>query len=535
MQREGHLDVLQNGSGFDVLVIGGGASGLGVAVDAATRGYRVALVERFDFAKGTSSRSTKLIHGGVRYLQQGNVGLVMEALRERGRLRRNAPHLVHDVPFVIPSYGFWDKPYYGLGMKIYDLLAGRFGFAGSRLLDREESLQWAPTLNPEGLRGSVVYRDGQFDDARLAIHLARTAADHGAILVNYATVVSLRKNEGGRITGAEIEDGESGRRFDVKAKVVVNATGAWTDSIRKMDSNESHDLIRPSQGVHVVLRRHFLPGEAAVLVPKTEDGRVLFAIPWNGGVVAGTTDTPIDDLPVEPEAQAEELEFILSHVQKYLTPPLSQEDICSVYTGIRPLVSAKDGATKALARNHRILVSAGAMVTVAGGKWTTYRQMAQDVVDRLIKVADLPDAPCRTAELPLHGAEKDAASRGRLAVYGTDGEAIEAECRQHPQLRAFIHPRLPIMKAQVRYAARWEMARTVEDVLARRTRALLMDAEAAVQAAPQVAHMLAQELGRPAAWVQQQVQSFEALGVRHGHPPPVAKARLEVPAVASSN
>lgn len=517
------LRELRSVSTWDLVVIGGGASGLGTAVDAASRGYRVALVERYDFAKGTSSRSTKLVHGGVRYLEQGNVGLVVEALRERGRLLRNAPHLVRDVPFVVPSYSWWHRPYYGLGLKVYDLLAGPYGFGGSRFLSRQQALAEVPTLEPEGLRGAVVYRDGQFDDARLAVHLARTAVEHGAVLLNYAQAVALEKDGAGRTCGVRVTDSESGEVFSLRAKVVVNATGAWTDSVRRLDESTAVSMVRPSQGIHVVLDKSFLPSESAILVPKTDDGRVLFVIPWSEAVVVGTTDTPIEDVPVEPKARPDEIDFVLEHARQYLTKDPDLDDVKSIYAGVRPLVSNQPGQTKSLARNHVITVSDSGLVTLTGGKWTTYRKMAEDAVDRAARVGGLPKAPCRTAELRLHGHDPNAAVWGRLGVHGSDARHIENACRKDPRERQRIHPELAVLRAQVRFAARHEMARTVEDVLSRRTRALLHDARAAAAAAPAVAEILAEELDRSPAWVREQIEGFGRLA-RHHLPTPVAAA-----------
>lgn len=497
---------------WDLLIVGGGATGLGSAVDAASRGYNVLLLEQSDFAKGTSSRSTKLVHGGVRYLQQGNVSLVMEALKERGILRANAPHLVSDLAFVVPNYDWWETPFYGIGLKVYDMLAGKYGFGKSALLSREATVRAIPTIETDGLRGGVRYYDGQFDDARLAIDLAETAAEQGATLVNYMQVVGLVKDDTHVVSGVEVLDLESGRERVVRAKVVINATGAWTDGLRKMDDPEARPMIKPSQGVHIVLDKTFLPGDHAIMVPHTSDGRVLFAIPWHHTVVVGTTDTPIDSVPLEPRPFEEEVEFILEHARKYLSIDPDRRDVKSVFAGIRPLVDsgAADGTTAALSRDHTLHITPSGLLTIAGGKWTTYRRMAEDVVDNAAMLAGLESRPCVTRQLSIHGFHQHAAKFGRLAVYGSDAQHI-AQMERDPAQAERLHAGLTASVAQVRWAVRNEMARTVEDFLARRTRSLLFDARAALAAAPRVAEVMAEELDRDKAWVQQQVKDFQTV------------------------
>jgi glycerol-3-phosphate dehydrogenase len=495
---------------WDVLVIGGGATGLGTAVDAAARGYRTLLLEAADFAKGTSSRSTKLVHGGVRYLQQGNVGLVFEALRERGRLVRNAPHLVRNLSFVVPAYDWWEGPFYGAGLKLYDLLAGRLGLGASHRLDREETLARIPTLEPEGLRGGIVYQDGQFDDARLAVTLARTLADHlGGTALNYMPVTGLLK-EDGRVCGVLARDAESGEEHAVRARAVVNATGVFADGVRRLDEPEAAPLLAPSQGVHLVLDRSFQPGESAILVPHTDDGRVLFAVPWHGRVVVGTTDTAVPEASLEPRPLAEEIAFLLTHAARYLTRDPAPADVLSCFAGLRPLVRAAAEPTAKLARDHTVAVSASGLVTITGGKWTTYRQMGEDAVDRAAAVAGLPEQPSRTAELDLHGwTHAEPPLEG--TAYGADAPALDWLAGERPGWGEPLHPRLPYRVCEAVWAVRSEMARTVEDVLARRTRALLLDARASAEAAPAVARLLAAELGRGEAWERAQVADFTAL------------------------
>jgi len=494
---------------FDLLVIGGGATGIGIAIDAASRGYHVALFDQSDFGKGTSSRSTKLIHGGVRYLQQGNVPLVMEALKERGILRRNAPHLVHDLPFVVPNYKWWEAPFYGIGMKVYDALAGKYGFGPSRNLDLAETVERIPTIETEGLRGGVVYHDGQFDDARLLIQMARTAAEQGALLLNYARVDRLTRGADGFLDGLEALDLESGVRHRVRGKIVINATGAFSDGVRQMDDPDVRPMVRPSQGVHVVLPRDFLPGDSAIMVPHTDDGRILFAIPWQDRVLIGTTDTPVDQVDLEPRPLEDEVTFLLEHAVRYLTKDPSREDVLSVFAGIRPLVSASDaGDTSEISREHQIHISASGLLTIAGGKWTTYRKMAQDVVDHAATLADLEPRDCETEFLDIHGAHPNAERFGELAGYGADAPAVRTLLESDVKFGRPIHDRLVGTHGEVVWFVRHEMARTLDDVLSRRTRSIVLDARAALEAALPVAETMAAELGHDEAWVKDQVQAF---------------------------
>ena len=499
---------------WDIVIIGGGATGLGIAVDAASRGYETLLVEQSDFAKGTSSRSTKLVHGGVRYLQQGNIGLVMEALRERGIMRRNAPHLVRDLGFIVPSYAWWESPYYGLGLKVYDLLAGKFGFARSKMLSREDVLERIPTLQPEGLRGGTQYHDGQFDDARLAINLARTAVEQGATVVNYVAAVGLTKSTDGMIDGVTCRDVETGNDFQAPAKVVINACGAFLDGVRRMDDPDAKAMIRPSQGVHLVFPRSVLPGECALMVPHTDDGRVLFAVPWHDRAVVGTTDTPLEEVTLEPRATEEEIEFILANASRYLAHELTRESILSVFAGIRPLVSDPDDDSKntaSVSRDFTIHISDSGLLTIGGGKWTTYRHMAEEAVNKAAEFGELPESPCVTKSLHVHGSHDNADRFGELAHYGTDAVDIESLIRADSRLGQRLHPNLAASEAEVVWATRFEMARTLEDALSRRTRCLLLDAKAAIEAASRTAEIMARELKRDPRWVAMQVEAFTTL------------------------
>ncbi len=511
---------------WEIAIIGGGATGVGAAVDAASRGYSVCLLEQSDFGKGTSSRSTKLVHGGVRYLQQGNVSLVMEALKERGLLRQNAPHLVHDLAFVVPNYAWWEAPFYGIGMKVYDLLAFRYGFGHSKLLNKEQVLELIPTLEQEGLRGGVVYYDGQFDDSRLLSDLCRTADENGATLLNYAKVTALTHNDEGFIDGVSFEDVETGEKHTLRAKCVVNATGAFTDAVRRMDDADATPMIAPSQGVHVVLDKSFLPGDTAIMVPRTSDGRVMFAIPWHGQTLVGTTDTPIKEAVLEPAALDHEIDFILETASRYLAKRPTRADVLSVFTGIRPLVKATDvNNTAALSRDHTIQVAKSGLLTICGGKWTTYRRMAEDCVDHAATLAGLDEEPCVTKTLNIHGHHNHPEQFGDLYFYGSDAPAVKKLMDGDPNLAERLHAALPIYAAQVVWAVRHEMARTVDDVLSRRTRALLLNTRAAIAMAPRVAQLMAAELGRDAAWEAAQVTEFTAIAQHYLIPPKVAPSR----------
>lgn len=497
---------------WDVVVVGGGATGAGVAVDAASRGYSVLLLEQGDFGQGTSSRSTKLVHGGVRYLARGNVSLVMDALRERAALRANAPHLVRPLPFLVPSYAWWQKPYYGTGLALYSLLAGRQGFGDSSILSRRDALARVPTLRTQDLRGGVTYFDGQFDDARLVVNLVQTAAEQGAVPLNYVRVTGVTKGPGGALDGLVAQDLEGRHELAIPARVVINATGPFADGLRRLAVPDAATLIAPSQGIHLVFDRSFLPGASGIMVPKTPDGRVMFAVPWHGHTVVGTTDTPLREVAMEPRPLEAEIAFVLETAAPYFEKPPARADVKSTFAGIRPLV-ARQGAesTASLSRDHTICVEAARLITITGGKWTTYRRMAEDAVDAAATAADLPQRPCVTRTLHVHGWHPHAEQLGPLDVYGSDAAHIEAIVRGNPDLGRALHAGLGCTGAAVVWAARAEMARTVEDVLARRCRVLFLDAAAACAMAPEVAAILGRELGRDAAWQARQVAAFTIL------------------------
>lgn len=513
---------------WDVLIIGGGATGLGAAVDAASRGYKTLLVEQADFGKGTSSRSTKLIHGGVRYLAQGNVSLVSESLEERGILCRRVPHLVQPLAFLVPSYQWWEKPYYAAGLKAYQYLAGSLSLGATEIVSRATALEKVSTLRQQDLSGGVVYYDAQFDDTRLLVTLATTADYHDAVLLNYARVDDLLI-ESGKVRGATIVNEETGEEATARARVVISATGAYCDRVRRMADPSASVIVAPSRGIHLVLPRKFLPGNTALMVPRTRDGRILFVIPWQDRVVVGTTDTPIDTIPLEPQASEAEIDFVLETAASYLATPPTRADVLSQFAGIRPLVKAGSGSsTSKLARDHTILTDLSGLVTITGGKWTTYRHMAEDVVTTAAKVGGLATKPCLTRDLPLWGATAEhpacdspaqyVPSASPFAHYGADAPAIEKLIEQDPALGAPLSPSLPLTPAEVVFHARHEMARTVEDVLSRRSRSLLLDAQAALAIAPQVATLLARELAHDSAWITDQLTQFRELA-QHYLPP----------------
>lgn len=497
---------------WDMIVIGGGATGVGVAIDGATRGYEMLLLEQSDFGKGTSSRSTKLVHGGVRYLEQGNVSLVMEALKERGLMLQNAPHLVRNLGFVVPNYDWWEAPFYGIGLKLYNLLAGKYGFGASRILSKEETLERLPNINTEGLRGGVIYFDGQFDDSRLLINLVQTAHEQGAVLLNYAQVAGFTKDADGFVDGVQVRDQETGDEFVAAGRVVVNATGPFADKLRCQADPSVKPMIAPSQGVHLVFDGSYLSGDSAIMVPHTSDGRVMFAIPWHGHTLVGTTDTPIAEAMPEPVAMEQEIEFILQTASLYLAKKPTRRDVLSVFAGVRPLVrSTEDGNTAALSRDHTIRIENSGMVTICGGKWTTYRHMAEDCVNLAATLARLPEKACVTDHLNIHGFHSTSQKFGPLYVYGSDAPEVQHLMEASSQLGHRLHPELPYTGAEVVWAAREEMAVRLEDVLARRTRALFLNARAALEMAPAVAGILARELGRDEQWKAGQLESFAAV------------------------
>lgn len=518
MQRDFQLTKLKQNPDkeWDIVVIGGGATGLGIAVDAASRGYETVLLEQSDFAKGTSSRSTKLVHGGVRYLAQGDVSLVLEALHERGLLRKNAPHLVKNQAFIIPNYDWWEGPFYNIGMKVYDMMAGRLGLGPSEKISKEETLDAIPNLDENHLNGGVIYYDGQFDDSRLAINMAQTAIENGAIVLNYMKVTDLLKDRNKLICGVETTDIESGENYTIRSHVVINATGVFVDSILSMDDSESSALVRPSQGIHFVLDKSFLQGDSAIMIPKTSDGRVLFAVPWHGKVVVGTTDTPleVEDISLEPRAREEEIDFILTTAAQYLKKDPKKEDVLSVFAGLRPLAAQQGSepqATKEISRTHRLMVSLSGLITITGGKWTTYRKMAEDTVNKAWMVGGLPKRKCVTETMPIHGYVKNVRFDSPDYFYGSDRIFINEMIQAEPDFGQLLHPDYEYTRAQVLWAVRNEMARTVEDFLSRRIRILLLDARSSIEMAPKVADIMAHELKRGQKWKQAQVADYQEL------------------------
>lgn len=517
MQRNTSIERLQQRKKpWDMVIIGGGATGVGVAMDAASRGLDCLLLEQADFGKGTSSRSTKLVHGGVRYLQQGNITLVRDALRERTLLRNNAPHLVHDMPFLIPCRNLWQRFFFGVGLKVYDWLATGNRFGRSHGVSAKKALELVETIRPETARGGVVYHDGQFDDTRLLISMARTATEQGACLLNYVAVTGLQKDSSGKIEGVVAQDRETGAELTIATRAVVNAAGPFCDAVREMDDPALPKMLAASQGVHIVLPRRFFPGDISMIVPKTSDGRVLFIIPWHDHAVVGTTDTPISEVSLEPSPQPAEIDFLLKTVADYLTVVPTRADVLSVFTGIRPLVKGdKSSRTASLSRDHTIRISDAGLITITGGKWTTVRKMAEDCVNRLLAHTGIQAKPCQTKTLHLHGyvdnvKGNQVASAGR-GYYGADLTLIEQLETEHPEWATPMHPQLSINASEVVWAVRNEMARTLDDVLARRTRCLFLNSAASLEIAPEVARLMADELGRDSEWVAEQISQFQDL------------------------
>ncbi|MDX2047774.1 MAG: glycerol-3-phosphate dehydrogenase/oxidase [Chitinophagaceae bacterium] len=511
MKRAEMISKLNEEKEWDIIVIGGGATGLGIAVDAASRGYQTVLFEQYDFAKGTSSRSTKLVHGGVRYLAQGNIKLVREALYERGLLLKNAPHLTRRQTFIVPSYHWWEKWFYGAGLKIYDLLSGKLSLGKTKFLSKKEVLKYLPFAETKKLSGGVLYYDGQFDDARLAVNLAQTAAEQGAAIINYCGVESLIKDKK-KVKGVVVKDILSNKEYSIKGKAVINATGVFADDILKMDNPESPEMISPSQGIHVVLDKKFFPGDCALMIPKTDDDRVLFAVPWHDKVVVGTTDTAIEEILSEPEPLEEEIDFIIRHFNHYLTADIKRSDVKSVFVGLRPLVKSGNAKSTALiSRDHTILVSPAGLITVTGGKWTTYRKMAKDAVENAVFIAKIPRSNCVTDELKLHGWTEQQDETDPLHIYGSDAAGIRKIMAEFPETKERLHPAMLYTKAEVVWSVQHEMAMTVEDVLARRMRMLFLDARAAAASAKVVAEIMAKEMNKGEEWIKEQEEEFKQL------------------------
>lgn len=513
MLREEEIKRLREVDLWDVLIIGGGATGLGAAVDAASRGYKTLLVERSDFAKGTSSRSTKLVHGGVRYLAQGDISLVLDALEERGLMMKNAPHLVKNQKFVIPSYSWWGGPFYALGLKIYDMMAGKLGFGPTEYISKEEVMDLIPNLVEEDLNGGVIYHDGQFDDSRLAINLAQTAIEQGACLLNYCVLRSLEKNSEGMIIGAIVRDAESGIEYRIKSKTVINACGVFVDDIVKMDDANSPKKVVASQGIHLVLSKEFLPGSHAIMIPKTSDGRVLFAVPWHKKVVLGTTDTLMEDIVENPKALEKEIDFILATAGKYLSKAPKREDILSVFAGLRPLAAPeKEGQeTKEISRDHKITVSLSGLITIIGGKWTTYRQMGEDLIEKAKLLGGLADVDCRTKHLEIHGYTMHPEFGDQFYVYGSDKAKLMELINNNDGYDALLDEELPYVVGQVVWAVRNELALHIEDVIARRLRALFLNVDASIRMAPKVAAIMANELNEDENWINLEIEKFNKI------------------------
>lgn len=499
-------------SGFDVIIIGGGATGLGAGVDAASRGYKTLLIEAHDFTSGTSSRSTKLIHGGVRYLQQGNIALVMESLHERGILSRNAPHLIRHQSFIVPQYRWWEGPFYGTGMKLYDILAGKLGLKKSKYLNLKKTLETLPTIKQEGLKGGVLYYDCQFDDARTGIALAQTMADHGGLPINYMKAVSFVK-ENDLITGVIAKDTLTGEEHEIKGKAFINATGPFIDQLRSEDSGKDSNLIAPSQGIHIVLDSSFLPGKSAIMIPQTDDGRVLFAVPWHDKIIIGTTDTEVEKAEIEPKPLKEEVDFLVAHAAKYLTKKPTHADIKSIFTGIRPLVKGNtESKTSNISRDHHLEISQSGLVTISGGKWTTYRKMAEDTVDTAIKFAGLKMKKCITETLKIHGYDADADNdQLALSQFGKDSGEIKRLESEDQSLALKLSEEFPHTYAEILWSIENESPQKLEDILARRTRVLFLDAAETIRISRNVAEFMAKHMDKDEEWVNREVEEFNEI------------------------
>ena len=509
-KRETLVSQLESNQNWDVIIIGGGATGLGVALDCSTRGYKTLLLEQVDFAKGTSSRSTKLVHGGVRYLAQGNIDLVREALYERGLMLQNASHLVSKQTFIIPNYRWWDNFYHIVGLKVYDFLAGKLSFGKSIQIKKEETISRLSTLKTDNLKGGVVYHDGQFDDSRLAVNIAQSCIENGATVLNHFKVKHLQKNDKGLVNGVVAVDTETNSEYTLNAKAVINATGVFADEVLHMDNAFAKDSIRPSQGIHLVFDKSFLPGNDAIMIPKTDDGRILFLVPWHNRVLVGTTDTLLNSHSLEPKPLDKEIDFILDTANRYLNKAAHKDDVLSIFAGLRPLAAPKDKSqkTKEISRSHKIIVSDSELITITGGKWTTYRRMAQDTVNKIIALNKLPDATCKTKNLLIHGANGAVDRSNHLYIYGADQKGIAKLVSENPVLGEQLHPSLEFTKAEVIWAIRHEMARTIEDVLARRVRVLFLDAKAAIEIAPMVGELIREELNETNDWRAAQISDF---------------------------
>jgi glycerol-3-phosphate dehydrogenase len=514
MKREEQLSRIQDRNIiWDFIVIGGGATGLGCAVDAASRGYQVVMLEQDDFAKCTSSKSTKLVHGGVRYLQKGDVMLVFEALHERGRMRANAPHLVKNQSFIIANYTWWDNFLYFCGLTFYDMLSWGFGYGHSKFIRKKTVLQRLPAIKQEGLKGGIVYHDGQFDDARMAVNLAETCIDQGGVAINHMKVVDILHNAQGKICGVRALDNETGDTYDLQTKAVINAAGIFVDEVMKLDLSGHKPMVKPSQGAHLVLDMKFLQGNDALMVPKTSDGRVLFAVPWHNRVVVGTTDVLRDHPESEPRVLEEEIDFILETAGIYMVPAPTRKDIVGVFAGQRPLAAPKkEGkSAKEISRSHKIIVSDNDLITITGGKWTSYRLMAEDTIDKAISMKLVDKRKCVTKHLKIHGWRPEPDLSNHYYIYGSEEPALHQVEQENVKYQERISPKYDYTFGEVVWAVRHEMARTLDDVLARRVRLLYIDAREALRVAPEVAKVMATELGMSELWIDEQVAFFSSI------------------------
>lgn len=493
---------------FDVIVIGGGATGLGVAVESVTRGYRTLLLEAYDYGKGTSSKSTKLVHGGIRYLANFDFALVKEGLEERYYFLNNAPHVAKKQSYLIPFHGFFEKVKYSLGIALYDKFAKNKKIGKSRFLSKKQMLSQAPQINLRGLSGGAIYYDGVFDDTRMLVTLLRTFEEQGGVAFNYHPVTDFTY-QGNRINGVKVLNSLQDQQLEFSAKVVINATGTLTDILlNKAEPQLQHKTISVAQGTHLVFDKAIFNSPHCLVIPETSDGRILFVSPWHDKIIVGTTDVPIEQPSIEPVAQPAEIAFILETLNRYTAKPVTKEQVRSVFCGQRPLVcDPTEKATKKISRKHEILETANGLISIVGGKWTIYRRMGEDTINYAVQRNYLPASQSVTQNFKLFG-YSTSVLESVLSVYGSQADAILTIQKQTANF-AKIHPDLPYLQAEVIYQVREEHAKTVEDVLARRTHAVLLDAKAARQSAKLVAQLMATELDCDEVWVERQVQAFE--------------------------
>ncbi len=504
MNRQTSLDKISTVDTWDIIIIGGGATGMGIALDATTRGLKTLLVEKGDLANGTSSRSTKLVHGGVRYLKQFHFKLVFEAIKERKIILKNAPHLSSALPFIIPIYSYFNMLYYGIGLFLYEMLAGWESNIGrTTLLSRKSTINNLPFIKTKNLKGGILYYDAQFNDSQLCIDIAATATNNDATIINYFECADfIKSNE--KVIGIQGVDRLSQKKYTIKGKNIINATGVFSDTILQMDDPQKSSIIKPSKGVHLVFND---PGKTltkyALMSPIKQDDRVIFVIPWMGKLLVGTTDTPIEKITTEPAASMEDVAYLLNLYNSLSENKIDKNSVVSMFAGLRPLIKLSDeDATALISREHSILTSASGIITIAGGKWTTYRKMAEDVMELVIANQKLPNSKCKTEYISVD-------------ISAVKNKTIESYILSDKSLAEKIHPAFSFTKAQVVYAIQHEMAMTIEDVLARRIRLLFLDAKAAIEAAKEVAKIFVNYANKEDEQMKEQMVAFEKIANKY--------------------